>query len=112
MIQPIVIDATFGFLFAGIVPGTDIVLPFWAMSLVLASVGLIALNWLMGHTLYIGDSAYEQRRMKKTARQYIRRLAGRRVSPPAINFTGMSQKMSSLFSKWHDTLRPQMKLFK
>ncbi len=69
--QPIVFTAIFTFFFTGSVPGTDITLPFWAMTLVLCSIGYIAIKWLTKDTLYIGDTAHHQQQAKAEARAYV-----------------------------------------
>lgn len=71
LIQPVVMNAIFGFLFAGIVPGTSIILPFWAMSCVLAVIGYSAMKWLQRDTLFIGDEQYVEQQRKQYARAYV-----------------------------------------
>lgn len=67
-----IIDIVCAFLFAGIVPGTDIVLPFWAMSLILATIATIAINWLFKQSLFIGDDPYRQSLAREQARATIK----------------------------------------
>ena len=66
------IDIVCAFLFAGIVPGTDIVLPFWAMSLILATIGTMAINWLFIQSLFIGDDPYQQTLAREQARVSVK----------------------------------------
>lgn len=78
--QPFVYNPLFGFLFTGLVPGTSIVLPFWAMSLVLGSIGYVAVHWITKDTLYIGDKIYEQKKAKAKARAYVLTQVSRKPS--------------------------------
>ncbi len=71
LFQPIVMNALFGFIFAGIIPGTSIVLPFWAMTCVLAAIGYTAAKWLQQDMLFIGDEAHMEKQRKQQARAYV-----------------------------------------
>ncbi len=68
------------FLFAGIIPGTGYVLPFWAMSLILGYIGVVAINWLMKQSLFIGDDPYTQTRARERARASVK-VARIKASP-------------------------------
>lgn len=81
--QSFVSNAIIAFLFAGVVPGTSYVLPFWAMTLVLAAIGYAALKWLSKDTLYIGDSAHRQQQAKAEARAYVLQHVARSRSKAA-----------------------------
>lgn len=54
LISPLM-DYVWAFLFAGIIPGTNYTLPFWTMSLILASIGIAAIRWLLHQPLFIGN---------------------------------------------------------
>lgn len=69
--QPFIFNAICTFVFAGVLPGTDIELPFWAMSLILAGIGYSAIAWLKKDTIYIGDTIYETQLQKRQAREYV-----------------------------------------
>lgn len=69
--QPIIFNGLFTFIFAGVVPGTDISLPFWAMSLVLATIAFVAIKWVRKEPLYIGDTIHEAQLNKRQAREYV-----------------------------------------
>lgn len=71
MLQPAFLNPLFGFLFAGIIPGTEIELPFWAMSLILFSLGYSAILWLKRDMLFIGDESAIERSRKQRARAYV-----------------------------------------
>ncbi len=71
LIQPFVMNSFFSFIFAGVVPGTTIVLPFWAMSLFLASIGYIAIKSVSKETLFVGDTAHKERQAKANAKRYV-----------------------------------------
>ncbi len=79
-VQPIVLNAVFGFVFAGIVPGTSISLPFWAMSCVLAAIGYSATKWLQRDMLFIGDEVHMEKQRKQHARAYVMQKATTRTS--------------------------------
>ncbi|MEO5691205.1 MAG: hypothetical protein ABIQ64_03400 [Candidatus Saccharimonadales bacterium] len=79
VLQPIVLNAVFSFLFAGIVPGTQITLPFWAMSCILFSIGYGATLWLKRDMLYIGDVRGIEKQRKQTARAYVAQKTSRSV---------------------------------
>ncbi len=80
LFQPIVMNAFFGFIFAGIIPGTSIVLPFWAMSCVLAAIGYVATKWLQRDMLFIGDDVHMEKQRKQQARAYIMQKTTTRTS--------------------------------
>lgn len=69
--HPLVINPLCAFLFAGIVPGTTITLPFWAMSCILFTIGYGAITWLKRDMLYIGDVRGIEQQRKQTARAYV-----------------------------------------
>lgn len=71
VIQPFIFNAVCTFLFAGVIPGTDIVLPFWAMSLILASLAFTAIKWVRKEPIYIGDTVHETQLNKRHAREYV-----------------------------------------
>lgn len=73
--QPQVLNAVFALLFAGVVPFTHIVLPFWAMSLLLATIAYAALRWLRRQPLFIGDTAHRERLAKSRARSHVLSVA-------------------------------------
>lgn len=73
LLQPVVMNAFIAFLFAGIIPGTTISLPFWLMSLLLVSVAYIAIRWISKDPIYIGDTPYQQQKSKQAAREYVLR---------------------------------------
>ena len=73
LLQPSVMNAFIAFLFAGIIPGTTISLPFWLMSILLVTVAYIAIRWVSKDPIYIGDTPYQQQQNKKAARDYVLR---------------------------------------
>jgi hypothetical protein len=73
LLQPVVMNAFIAFLFAGIIPGTTISLPFWLMSVLLVTVGYIAIRWISKDPIYIGDTPYQQQKSKQAARDYVLR---------------------------------------
>ena len=75
IIQPAILNGLFGFLFAGIVPGTSITLPFWAMSCVLFMIGYSAVLWLKNDMLFIGDESHQENMRKQRARVYVMQKA-------------------------------------
>jgi hypothetical protein len=71
IMQPFVMDPLLAFVFAGIIPGTNLELPFWAMSLLLACVGYIAIRWATKDPVYIGDTPHQEAQKKLAARKYV-----------------------------------------
>ena len=74
LLQPVVMNAFIAFLFAGIIPGTTISLPFWLMSLLLVSVAYIAIRWISKDPIYIGETTSAKSRrpnfLRKRKRGY------------------------------------------
>lgn len=71
LLQPAVLNTIISFLFLGIVPGTDISLPFWAMSLILFIIGYTAMRWLRHEMMFIGDEIQLERQRKQAARNAV-----------------------------------------
>lgn len=69
--QPVVMDSLLTFVFAGIIPGTAIELPFWAMSLLLGTIGYTAIRWVTKETVYIGDVKEIDTKNRQAARRYV-----------------------------------------
>jgi hypothetical protein len=80
LLQPIILNAFIAFLFAGIIPGTSIALPFWLMSLFLVTIAYIAIRWVSKDPIYIGDTPHQQQQNKKAARDYVLRKTTRSTS--------------------------------
>lgn len=95
--QPVVINALIAFLFAGVLPGTNIILPFWATSLIALMIGFLAIRWLMKDPLYIGDSAYQQKQAKAKARNYV--LSQTKTDPRTSKIKLVQRRLLSL-KKW------------
>ena len=68
---PDIANALLAFMFVGIIPGTDMSLPFWAMGLFIVIAAAIAIVWLGNQSLYIGDRSYQQKQAKAAAREYV-----------------------------------------
>lgn len=68
---PAASDALLAFVFLGIIPGTDMAMPFWAMGLLIIATALVAISWLGRQPMYIGDRAYQQKQAKSEARAYV-----------------------------------------
>jgi hypothetical protein len=71
LFQPVVMDTVLAFVFAGIIPGTTLELPFWAMSLLLGLIGYIAIKWVTKETVYIGDVKQIDTQKRLAARKYV-----------------------------------------
>ena len=71
ILVPDVTNALLAFIFIGIIPGTDISLPMWAMGLFIIITAAIAITWLSSQSLYIGDRVYQQKQAKASARDYV-----------------------------------------
>lgn len=79
LLHPVTIDALLAFLFAGIIPGTTIALPFWAMCVLLATIGYIAIRWVTKDPVYIGDTNQQSVNKRLAARKYVMQ----KINPPA-----------------------------
>lgn len=71
LFQPVVMDPLMAFVFAGIVPGTTVELPFWAMSLFLGFIGYTAIRWVTKETIYIGDVTQADIEKRRAARKFV-----------------------------------------
>lgn len=71
LMQPAVYYTLLSFLFIGLVPGTQITLPFWVMWIIFCIIAGVALAWLFNQTLYIGDHAYTEKIAKAKAREHV-----------------------------------------
>ena len=80
MSQPVVHNALMALLFLGIIPGTNIQIPFWAMFILFFGGGYILLRWLMSQPLYIGGIAQQEH----TARQLARKKVAKKVHKSSI----------------------------
>lgn len=91
--QPAFFNAFLALLFLGIVPGTNIQIPFWIMLIVLFGGGFILIRWLGSQPLYIGSLAKQE----KTAKQLARKKVAKKVltSPKSITQTAKKRTKSS-----------------
>lgn len=69
--SPAVFGAVLLFLFLGIIPGTNIVIPFWVMLPVCLLIAVAALQWLILQPLYIGSIPAQEQTARQLARQRI-----------------------------------------
>ncbi len=69
--QPSIANALFAFVFTGALPFTRIILPFWAMMLLIGTVAAAAIMWLFKQPLFIGDTANSEKIAKSRARSYV-----------------------------------------
>lgn len=69
--QTQIANAVASFFFIGLVPGTNYSMPFWAMMSINGFLGLILLSWLSHQSLYIGDTAYQEKLAKERAREKV-----------------------------------------
>lgn len=58
-------------LFLGIVPGTDVQIPFWAMIIIFLGGGSALIYWLGSQPLYIGGIAKQDQTARKLARKKV-----------------------------------------
>lgn len=70
-VQPVVLDAIFGLVFLGLVPGTSYSLPMWLMALVYLSAILVGVWYLNAQTVYIGDRRHRDKLARQKARRTI-----------------------------------------
>lgn len=56
------------FIFLGVIPGTDIVIPAWLTIIIAIVLSICLIAWLKSQPLYIGDMNHQE----KTARQLAR----------------------------------------
>ncbi|MBC7746483.1 hypothetical protein H7Y40_00685 [Pedobacter sp.] len=78
--QPAVNNALMALLFLGIIPGTNIQIPFWVMFILFFGGGYALLRWLILQPLYIGGIAKQE----QTARQLARKKIAKKVRKSSI----------------------------
>ena len=71
--QPQVLNELFALLFVGIVPMTNIALPFWIMAPLLGILCVICLNWLIRQDVMIGYTPNQEKIAKSRARRHVLR---------------------------------------
>lgn len=81
--QPDIANALFAFVFAGVVPFTHIVLPFWAMLLIIGAIAFAALLWLTRQPFFIGDTPNAEKTAKKQARNHVLATVAKHKKTPA-----------------------------
>lgn len=86
--QPTIFNAFLALLFLGIVPGTNIQIPFWIMLIVLFGGCFVLIRWLRSQPLYIGSLATQE----KTARQLARKKVAKKVRKPPVSTTRTAKK--------------------
>ena len=81
LVQPAVINALVSFFFLGIVPATDIILPFWVMGVfyIVSSIALV--TYLTYQPLYIGDMKHQEKVARQLARKKVTEQAAARLAP-------------------------------
>lgn len=79
--QPVVMNMFFALLFLGIVPGTDVIIPFWAAFIGFIIGSMILIGWLLSQPLYIGSIAAQQQTARQIARKRVVAQARRRKVP-------------------------------
>ena len=74
--SPYVLNTIVNFVFLGLIPGTDITVPFWLMLIAFIAVTILLIRWLTNQPLYIGSLASQE----QTARQIARKKIAKKVS--------------------------------
>ena len=82
MSQPSIANSIFAFVFAGAIPFTHIVLPFWMMILIIGLIGMLAILWLINQPFFIGDSVHAEKVAKERARRHVIAATEKQVNPP------------------------------
>lgn len=89
-IQPVVLDAIFGFIFLGLIPGTSYSLPMWLMALIYLSAILFAIWYLNKQTAYIGDRRQRDKQARQKARRSIAKQRAKKTTDQAALQTASS----------------------
>lgn len=69
--QPVVINSFLGFMFLGIIPGTDVIIPFWVAFLSFIIGSMLLIGWLLTQPLYIGSIAAQEQTAREIARKRV-----------------------------------------
>ena len=79
LVRPEILGGLFAFIFLGLIPGTQLSLPFWAMLIVYAIGAILVIRWLISQPLYVGNLAKQE----KTARAIARKKVTAKKKSPA-----------------------------
>ena len=71
IIKPEILSALFVFLFLGIVPGTDITLPWWVMILAFLIALAFGIRWLLDQPHYQPVATNKDRALRRSARKRV-----------------------------------------
>lgn len=96
IIQPWLLGDIVAFLFLGVIPGTDLVLPYWAMILIAAITGAALIGWLSRQQLYIGDVAHQDQTARRVARKKVMKLAAQPTSKSRTGGTRISKRRATM----------------
>ena len=78
LVQPVVFTAIVSLLFLGIVPGTNIVIPFWAMAIFYIISCFALFEYIGRQPLYIGDMKHQEKVARQLAREKVLNQAASR----------------------------------
>ena len=88
LVRPEILGALFAFIFLGLIPGTQLSLPFWAMLIIYAVGAILVIRWLISQPLYVGNLAKQE----KTARAIARKKATAKKKSSATTRRRQSRK--------------------
>jgi len=71
LIQPGVSNAIFALIFLGMIPGTNVSIPSWAMLLMSAIGIILAIRWITNQPLFIGSRIHQERTARQLARKKV-----------------------------------------
>lgn len=74
--HPAFMGVIFELVFLGIIPGTALSIPFWIMLPASVLIGFLAIRWIMGQPMYIGNLEHQE----KTARALARKNVAKKVA--------------------------------
>lgn len=71
LVRPEILGALFAFIFLGLIPGTQLSLPFWAMLIIYALGAILVIRWLISQPLYVGNLAKQEQTARAIARKKV-----------------------------------------
>lgn len=80
LLNPGLLSAIFVFLFLGIVPGTDITLPWWVMILAFLIALAFGIRWLLDQPVYQPVATNKDLALRRTARKRVLKQTSTRKS--------------------------------
>lgn len=74
------IDSLILLVLLGLIPGTNLMIPTWLMSIIAIVTAIFLLGWLRSQPLYIGNLAEQERTARKLARIRVAKKTAQNLS--------------------------------